>query len=225
MKRRAILSIILNAAIVILVAVGMIMVFTIRISGPLLDFGLLVLRYFTIDSNLLMAVASLIYIVFDILLLRKRIEKIPTWLHYFKHMGTVGVALTCLTVIFFLAPTMAVNSKDFLAYFTLFASYNLIFHLLVPVLAIVVFLFFEKEAILSFKSTFIGIIPMVIYGAFYVAMTLTHMENGVPMKGYDWYGFIAGGVIFAPISLAAMILATYAISFLLYLSDKKIGRR
>lgn len=223
MKRNLIASIVFNALIVALTVTGGVMLFTVTWEGRLMAFGFEALKFFTIDSNLLVGIIACIYLVFDILVLCGKMESIPSWLRILKHTGTVGVALTLLTVAFFLGPVFAIADGSIHGYLMMFTSYNLIFHLLTPLCAIISSLFFEREPHLPFKATFIGVIPMVLYGIYYSVNALSHAENGMVPPQYDWYSFVRPGIFMAPISVLIMTMATYVISLLLYLGAS--GRR
>lgn len=71
---------------------------------------------------------------------------------------------------------------------------NFLLHLVNPILAIIVFLRYERTPRLAFRHTFTGIIPMLIYTVYYVAEAIRHSKNGVISPGYDWYGFFFNGV-------------------------------
>ena len=180
--------------------------------------NLLAFKFFTVDSNVLMGILSAVFVVYEILLLKGKVNKIPFILYIFKFVMTVGVALTFATVAFllgFIAPG---------GYFSLFVDSNLFFHLLIPLLSIISFIFFEPNDLIRFKHSFLGLIPMGIYSIFYTINALAHLENGKVSYEYDWYGFAQGGVAIFPFVILGMILATYLICFLLYIGNKKLAK-
>ena len=168
------------------------------------------LKYYTVDSNILMGIAALLMLICDLRVLRGKVQGIPVFAKVIKLMGTVGVTLTMLVTIFFLAPTAQYN------WLSLFTDSNFFMHLLNPVLALVVFLGFERTKDISFKHTFTGMTTMPIYGVFYITNAVIHSENGMVPAVHDWYGFLVAGVWSAVIVLPLVTVITYIISLVLW---------
>lgn len=171
---------------------------------------LAMLKYFTVDSNILMGVAALIYAICCRQVLSKKRASIPLWVSSLQLLSVVSVTLTFMVTVFFLAPTAPYN------WILLFADSNFLLHLLNPILSIITFVGFEKRADLSFYHTFIGIVPMLLYAVFYVTATVTHAPNGVIEYGYDWYGFFIGGLKSGFIVVPIIIVITYIFSLVLW---------
>lgn len=174
-------------------------------------------KYFTVDSNVLSGIISLIFAIYEILFFTGKIEELPSFLYRFKLIGNVGVTLTMVTTVCFLAPTAETG------FFSLFLDSNLFFHLIIPLLCIISFIFFETESSISFKYTFAGLIPMIIYGAVYIANILIHLENGKPSSAYDWYGFLRGGLNTIWFVVPVVLLFTYFFSFVMWFFNKKFS--
>lgn len=171
---------------------------------------LAMLKYFTVDSNILMGVAALIYAICCRQVLSKKRDSIPLWVSSLQLLSVVSVTLTFMVTVFFLAPTAPYN------WILLFADSNFLLHLLNPILAIITFVGFEKRDDLNFYHTFIGIVPMLIYAVFYIIATVTHAPGGVIEYGYDWYGFFIGGLKSGFIVVPIIIAITYLFSFVLW---------
>ncbi len=183
------------------------------LSAGVLSAGRLsTLKYFTVDSNILMGIFALIAALDQGKVLRGKKGEVSAWTYVLKLVGTVGVTLTMLVTIFFLGPTLGRTY----GFFSLFEKSNFFLHLANPVLGIIVFLCFEKSTKIAFRHTFTGIIPMVLYGIYYVSETVRHMENGVIAKGYDWYGFFFLGIKSAFIVLPILVIITWLISAVLW---------
>ncbi len=166
-------------------------------------------KYFTTDSNVLAAAASLAFLYFNIRKLSHPEEKLPKWVLIFKFTGTVSVAITLLTVVFFLGPTAAVHG-GMKAYFRFFEGNTFALHFSTPVLAIVSLLFFETEGTLTKKDVLFGLLPTVVYSFVYLVLVV------FVKVWFDWYGFTFGGKLFmAPVSMIVMYLATFAVSVVL----------
>ena len=178
------------------------------------------LRYFTVDSNILMGVFAAITAVYQGRVLRGKREGIPAVCDILNLTGTVGVTLTMLVVVFFLMPVM----HSAIGWFGMFLNSNFLFHLLCPLMSIIIYLVFEKSDRLRLSHVFAAMIPMGIYAVYYITVTLKHMQNGRVEAGYDWYYFFSGGMSAFYTVLPAMLLGTFLISYVLFrLNRKKHG--
>ena len=186
-------------------------------GGILSGSRLSALKYFTVDSNILLGITAIIAAIDEKRVLDGKKSGVSTSTLIAKLVGTVGVTLTMIVTVFYLVPITAA------AYgvFALFTYSNFFLHLLNPILAIITFLFFEQTDSIAFRHTFTGIVPMLIYAVYYVSTALAHSSDGRVLKGYDWYGFFAFGTESAVIIVPILILLTYGISFLLW----KLNRR
>ena len=179
------------------------------------------LVFFTNLSNILAALASAVTLCFNFKNVVKDEYAFPKFAVVLKFVATVSLTVTFMTVVFFLAPIFAFSGKG---YFTLFSGYNFILHFLTPVLEIASFLFFEKGLGLGFGYTFVGIIPVLLYGAVYIVMVaLIGEENG----GWaDFYGFTFGGKTWViPFSIAGMLSASYLFSLSLWFFARKTNAK
>ena len=211
-------SIILNSLIVIIVVLGTIFMYTgyqFMTNTTLLDSsGLTAFRYYTVDSNIIVGIASLIMVIYEILLINKKIKSIPNFVYALKYLGVVGVSLTFLVTVLYLTPTYG-NQAIYL-----YMNTNFLFHLVVPALSFISYVEYEKNE-LEFKYTFISLSSMFAYSIFYVINIFTHLENGKVVKGYDWYGFVVGGSLSIIIALLVIFTITYIISYLIYRLNRK----
>lgn len=171
-------------------------------------------KFFTVQSNVLMGIIALVFAVCEVLVLTKKIKEIHKHLYVLKLICTVGVVLTFLTTALFLAPT---SSKG---YFALFKNANLFLHLIIPVLSAVTFIFFEKTDKIKFKYVCLGVVPMLLYGIYYVINIFSHIVDGKVIPEYDWYGFAVGGVYTIFITFPIMLIVTYLISLALWKFNK-----
>lgn len=188
------------------------------ISGGILSgASLSSLKLFTVDSNILLGIVAIIAAIDEKRVADGKKSSISTGTYIAKLVGTVGVTLTMIITVFFLAPTTAATY----GFFASFYYSNFFLHLLNPILAIVVFLFYEQTDRISFRHTFTGIIPMLIYAVYYVSIALAHSSNGKIAEGYDWYGFFVLGTASAAIIVPILILLTYGISFVLWRLNRR----
>ncbi len=215
MKQRKI-SFVLNLVIFILEIGSMVWMMSGISAEVLADAKFAALKYFTVDSNILMGIAALIVAIGQWKVLKGKKTDLSVFHYAAALTGTVGVTLTMLITIFFLAPTMGATY----GVWSLFAGSNFLLHLLNPILSIVVFLLFERTDKIRFRYTWVGIIPLVIYGIYYTAAAMSHMQGNTIEPGYDWYGFFLFGAKSALIVLPLIIAITYGISVLLWRLNK-----
>ena len=156
--------------------------------------GLRALRFFTTLSNVLCAVASLLVL----LILR---QGVPFGIWLLKYIGTAAVAVTFMTVMVFLGPTM--GYKDQLKGFAFYL------HVSGPLIAIISFCFLERWYPLSFALSLTGMLPVILYGSFYLNRVV------VAKKWDDFYGFNKSGKW--QISFSAMVAGSFLLCILLWL--------
>lgn len=80
------INLIINSAIVILEIIGFILVFN--------ELGITSLEYYTEDSNLLLLISSIIFIIY----LSKNNE-LPSWFKSFRYIAIVSTTLTLIIVL------------------------------------------------------------------------------------------------------------------------------
>ncbi|MCR5135782.1 MAG: hypothetical protein K6C12_01600 [Oscillospiraceae bacterium] len=203
---------ILNILLFLLVLFSIIWMMSGITKSALSISGFSSLRYFTVDSDILLGILSLAAAVDEWRVWKGGKTEVSTRTLVLKLVATVGVSLTMLVTVFFLAPT---TFRQY-GWFGMFKGSNFFLHLVNPILAIAVFLRYEGSGRLPFAHTFTAFVPMLLYAVYYLAETLSHVENGVIAKGYDWYGFFFNGVSSAWIMVPLLIAVTYAISFALW---------
>ncbi len=208
--RRNRLSLILNAAIIVLVLTAWFSMMFSRHEGlRLSSVGLASLKYVTVLSNLLACFAAAVYLI---CLLRR---KVPFWVIALKYMAAASVGLTFLVVVLFLG---------FLYGFAaMFRGANLIFHLIVPLLAMAEFIFCLPAPLLRLRDALTAVVPMILYGFFYLGNILLNGVGAWPNTN-DWYGFCLWGF---PVGLgifAFLILFTCGLARLLAWGNQKAHR-
>ena len=137
---------------------------------------------------------------------------IPKRIYILKFIATSAITLTFVTTLFFLAPQYGL--------YAMYNNNNLFFHLIVPLLALISYIFFEKHEN-EYKYAYLGIIPMFIYSIYYTLMILINLNNGGLTFKYDFYGFLQGNINNIYIVLPVIYLISYLISILLIKLNKK----
>lgn len=152
--------------------------------------------YFTCQSNVLCAVACLLMAVAAIA------GRIPEWIWILKYIGTAAVAVTMLTVFFFLAPCVG---KGWVKTLLTDNTAELFMHLITPLIAIFSFSVFEKRGMTFFRALF-GMLPVILYGSLYIWKVIYAPED---RRWKDFYGFNKSGRIILP--LVAMLAGTFLV--------------
>lgn len=173
------------------------------------------LRFFTVQSNIFMAIIALVFAVLEIRFLKGKINEIPTKAYVLKLMSTTAVGLTFLVVFAYLGP---ITEYGIIA---MIMNSNLFFHLITPLLSIFTLVVFERTSKIKFKYTFWGILPTFLYAIYYMINIFIHMQDGKVSPVYDWYWFVQNGVWTAIIVVPLMLLITYIITLILWKINKK----
>lgn len=153
------------------------------------------IKYFTIQSNMFSAAASLTCALFSLL------SSVPRWLVIVKFAATCSVSVTFLTVFIYLGP----RYKNW--GFLLLADAGLWLHLTGPVLAIVSLLLFKGSIQFPFAVSFVGLAPVVFYGMLYTKKVVL---DPVEKRWEDLYGFCTG--VNMALSTVLMLVGSYIIS-------------
>lgn len=162
------------------------------------------LKYFTVQSNILLAAVALVSVAFDILLLTGKLSFPPKASRIALLAAATGTTITMLVASFFLAPTVGAK--------WVFGNYNFIFHLVVPLLGVIRVIFFETaQAKGRFYYAFFGMIHMGIYGVFYLTNVVVH--DGYGQTKYDWYGFGANGLGMGILSFFIIFALSFGVCF------------
>jgi len=213
------ISFILNLIIGVLTIIASIIMFTGFKFMTDYDLGLQstklgMLKFFTVQSNILMGVIALIFAYKEFNLLKGKKIELTKKDYLLKLAATTSVALTFIVVFTYLGPITKYGIKSMLT------NSNLFYHLIIPVLSIITLVFFEKNNKIKFNETIYGLVPSFIYSLFYTVNVLIHMENGKVSPIYDWYWFVQNGV-WTTIIVAPVILAiTYLICLALWKLNK-----
>ena len=154
--------------------------------------------YFTVDSNVLCALGSLAVLICR--LCPKYRRRIPRPVLLLKMTGTAAVALTFLVVLLFLWPSLGSIQG-------LWDGPELFMHFVTPLLAVLSFLFYEKQGLSAWIIP-LGLLPVLLYGWLY-------LDRVVVTKTWrDMYGFNKNGRW--KLSFSLLVLGTIAIAVLLW---------
>ena len=152
--------------------------------------GAAAFRFFTVQSNVLCAVAALLMCF----------APSSAWVWTVKYIGTVAVTVTMLTVFLFLGPNIG--------YKKLLSGSDLYMHLVTPLLAILSFACLERRE-LSFKTAMLGMLPVFLYGILYLYKVVLAPEG---KRWDDFYYFNNDGKW--PLSFVFMMIGCFAVCLL-----------
>ena len=197
-KEHKTFEIILNLIIVIFAVIGIILMLTSEAEeGALQSSGIENFKFYTVLTNVFCGIVASVFLVFKIL--KKDTEKIRV----LKLAAVVGVAITFAVVAFMFGPLYG--------FLQFYKRGNLFFHLLLPVTAMIEFIFIRRKK-MPFKFTVFAAIPTLLYGIGYLLNILINGIGGPWPDTNDFYGFLNWGwpvgiAIFTGIPLTAFAVA------------------
>ena len=213
------ISFILNIIIFLLVTIGSIFMFAgikFMPTGSLLEASKITMfKYYTVDSNILVGVVSYILAVCEVLYMKKKIKKIPEAVYILKLIGVSAITLTFLTTAIFLVPQYGL--------YDMYNNSNLLFHLIIPVLVVISYVFYEKHDN-KYSYAIYGIMPMFLYSIYYSSMICVNINEGGLTPKYDFYGFLRGNINNISIAVPIIFLIAYLISIVLIILNKKMSK-
>ena len=218
-KKRTVISLILNIAVAVLAVIGLYEMMTGTVSNgeELLRLpGVQAFKYYTVDSNLLTGLSSLVTAVFLVSVLAGKRTALPKWAEAFRLMSVTSVTLTALVVAFYLAP----EAKN--GFGSLYEGPNFIFHCVIPILAIAGLLLQSSEQGLRFRANLLSLVPVAVYGLYYI---IPYMAAGPDKTGHDWYGFLKNNPSDSAVVLSLLVLLiTLALSVLFWCVTRNFDR-
>ncbi len=167
------------AIVVVCVCIGVTMNLTTLYDEDFDNMGIRTLCMFTVNSNILAAVSSIVVIRYAIVGIRKKEYSLPDWTVVFMMTGTTSVALTFLVSLFVLSP-----AKGFVLIFT---GSRFFLHGVCPVLNILAFCLFNTSHKIKIRETFYSLIPVALYATVYFVMVVVITESRGGWS--DFYGF------------------------------------
>ena len=222
-KQKLKISLTLNIIIVIMTVFAFIVMFTDLKFMPGIETVIASskvgrLRFFTIDSNLLMGITALVFLFQQIKLLKGKIKEINRKYYIFNLMATTAVALTFMVVLGYLG-WITPNGL-----YSMYVNKNLFFHGLIPLVAIINFIFFTNTDKLKFKDIHYSPTYIYLYILYYIINILIHIENNKVSPDYDWYYFVQGNILKAFFVGPLIILVSYFLGYTLWHFNKKMNK-
>lgn len=181
-------------------------------GGTLTASGFSSLKFFTVLSNVLEGIASLVLAIELVMAARGKRARVRHGAYILKYTAAAAVTVTFSVVAFFFGPLVG--------WISLYQGTNFWFHLIVPLMAMAGFIFLERFDTASFRETLFGPLPALVYGIFY---TLNLLLNGVGEgpDSNDFYGFAHWGIPAGLGIFAAILLLSWGAACLLRALNKK----
>ena len=151
------INLIINLLLIILEIIGFVLVFN--------ELGIKSLEYYTEDSNLLLLISSVIFLIYI-----SKNRELPAWFKSFRYVSIVSTTLTLIIVVTVLSWT-----TDLGLYHLLFGGSMLYHHTLCPLLAILSFAFVEKYDGLNAVR---GLYFTIVYGAIMIVLNILKIVEG-----------------------------------------------
>ena len=186
----------MNIVIVLLVITGVIIMINSKASATgLTESGWANLKFYTVLSNVFAGMVDLAQIIMDLTGRR--------YLKVLKLSSAAAVALTFLVIAGFFGPLYG--------WLKLYQGSNLLFHLIVPVLCVIEFIFSGDDTELGMRHCIIASLSTVIYGFAYLINILIN-GKGVWPESNDWYGFLNWGFGTGLVIFAGIIAVNFGIA-------------
>ena len=175
-------------------------------EGMLAVNGLRSLRYFTVLSNLLEGLASVI-MCGELLRVYSGAGRRPArWVSILKLAATSAVSVTFIVVTGFLGPVFG--------YAAMYRGANLWFHLIVPLAAVFELVFCEYLNGYEFPDALYCIAPVIIYAVWYIINILVNGVGEWPDRN-DFYGFLLWGLPTGIVIFLGIVAAGWGAGILL----------
>ncbi|MBO4406509.1 MAG: hypothetical protein J5849_02310 [Clostridia bacterium] len=193
------LSLLLNAVCFLLVLIP-VLILAFDGTKEYGGYGVYILVYYTVDSNLLAGAASLVSAIAGFRRLSDPDRPLPRAVGVFKLSAAASVGLTFLTIMVWLGPPAG--------YVGAFSNVSLYLHLIVPLLSILSYVFLDRHEPIPFRAIFFTALPTALYGAVY-------LTNVVFVRHWkDFYNLYAGG--FWILSAIVMLSVSFGLGVLLW---------
>ena len=165
------------------------------------EVGVKTFRMFTVLSNMFVGVTAAMTVPFAVDGIRERNYHLPRWI-----VNLTFSSVSCVTLTFLVALAILSPRAGFIE--MMLDGSNLLLHTIVPVIAILSFLFINIYHTVKFKTTFLAVLPVFIYAMVYlVSAIIIGEENGGWRDHYrftelmPWY-----------LALTIMLLLAFAIA-------------
>ena len=199
-------GLIFNTVIAVLVMVGVIVMIHSKANATgLTESGWANLKFYTVLSNIFAGVVALAQIIMYL--------KGRGYLKVLKLTSAAAVTLTFLVVAGFFGPLSG--------WIKLYKGSNLFFHLIVPLLCVIEFVFSGDDGKISLRDCVLASLSTLVYGSVYLINILIN-GKGVWPESNDWYGFLNWGYPVGIAIFAGVVLMNWGIACLFWLIKRYV---
>ena len=157
---------------------------------------------FTVLSNIFLAIVAL---VTAILAIRK--SSLSTTAVSWYLVATTATSVTCLTVLFFLAPARAMRGQN---YFDMILEPMFFLHFFNPILAAITYIFLTGDRPVARRARCLATLPVIVYAIPYILFVV------IMQIWPDFYGVTFGGRYYlTPLVFVAFWLLAFGSASLL----------
>lgn len=178
-KKKIISAIIFNGLVFVLALIGLIDAFT---TSGFMSAGTVL--YFTIDANILLGYICLVFMILNIIKLKKDIP-LPKWLIVFKYMCSITIVCIFSVFLFMLLPQMILQGT----WQYLFTLQNICLHFLVPIFGVITFIFTDDYDYKKSTCLYSPIIPFCYMSFIYLIVNLTGKSYFRTIDGFTKYPY------------------------------------
>ena len=200
-KNVLITDLVFNSIILVMEAVALVL--------SAFEYGVGLFGYYTQCSNILLGISCAVSVFFAAKALKGGEAEEKKWSRLLKFIGTSSVALTLVVVLTVLIPSRGHGryTAESVVHYLLTGS-NLFMHFVCPVAAILVFVFLEHKARISFRETLFAMIPAFIYACISTSLNATNLMYGpYPFLHVHEQSVLASAFWFIAIVLLSYVLA------------------
>ena len=193
------LSLIVNIVLLVLELIGFAYVAT--------ENGISSLRYYTQDSNIVVIIAAVLYIIYYFKSEKEGKEELPYFVGLIKYIASCVVTVTFIVVLTVLAPSRASEGRDAVIHVIVGGS-NLYHHVLCPILCVISNIFIDEKITISLKENLLATIPTFLYGTITLILNIAKVmygpyiflhvyEQSVLMSVFWFMAIVGGGFLIA----------------------------
>lgn len=193
------ISLIVNIVLLILELIGFAYVAT--------ENGISSLRYYTQDSNIVVIIAAVLYIIYYFKSEKEGKEELPYFVGLIKYIASCVVTVTFIVVLTVLAPSRASEGRDAVIHVIVGGS-NLYHHVLCPILCVISNIFIDEKITISLKENLLATIPTFLYGTITLILNIAKVmygpyiflhvyEQSVLMSVFWFMAIVGGGFLIA----------------------------
>lgn len=190
-------SLILSIFIIVAVFISVVQNLLSQPTELVQEVGIKTFRMYTVLSNMFLSVAAALSIPFAVDGIRNKNYHLPRWIVNLTFVAVSVIFLTFIVSLCILSPFVGF-------YEIMLEEGNLFLHTLVPLTAIILFMFINNYHNVKFKMCFVSLIPVFIYAVVYLISAIAiGEENGGWRDHYHFEEFL-------PWPLVALLLHSVA---------------